>query len=113
MKISAKDLKAMISESVKKKLDEQVIQYKDILPGAPDEFYKYAEKVEKFLLDTAEKAEKLRAEGKEIMRPDLGGYKDSSAKIGERNRYLNKYVASLHKIKGSAIQLLESIIREA
>lgn len=113
MRINSRKLKEFIRSSVVKKLNEQTIQYSDILPGAPTEFYEYATKVEKFLLETAEKAEELRLEGMDIMRVDILGGRDSSVKVSEMNRYINKYASSLHKVRGNIMSLLESILREA
>lgn len=113
MRITEKQLKEIIRKSISKKLDEQAVDYKDILPGADDAFYKYAEKVEKFLLETAEKSEELRVEGRDLMRPDILGGHDSSVKSAERQRYINKYVAALHKMRGNIVNLLDAILREA
>ena len=108
MKISTTQLKKLIRQSIKEQID-----YKDILPGADGEFYKYASKVDDFINDTMEKAQDLYDEGQELVKADILGGHDSSVKAAERNRYIQRRVGMLHRIKGAMVNAYETLRREA
>lgn len=112
MKITEKQLKEHIRRSLVKKLNEQSIEYRDILPGENKEFYEFAEKFENFLIESSEKLQELREEGRKIMKADILGGHDSSVKSAERNRYIQRYVGYSDRINEMLIRTLEQIIRE-
>ena len=113
MKISKEQLKQLVTEAIKAELQEQAIEYKDVIPGADGEFYKYAQKVDKFLNDTIEEAAKLHEEGQELVQLDILGGHDSSVKAAERNRYITERVGLMHKLKGILVGAYENLRREA
>jgi hypothetical protein len=103
MKITKEQLKSHIRRLVQEQLD-----YKDIVPGADGGFVKYAQKVDDLLLKFMDDAEKLIQEGSDIMKADVL----ESAKVGERNRYILARVGVLRALKTSVSNAFERLKKE-
>jgi hypothetical protein len=125
MRITHKELEALVKEAVKAKLADLSRKEKaalaeaasslakDILPGS-GELHKLSKKVDDFLMSTAEKAQELSAELEDEMKVDmLGGTNPSLApRIGERNRMLAVRAGVLKKLASNCVSIFEFIRRE-
>ena len=107
MKLTKEQLRQQIRAVIKEQL-----ALTDVLPGADGGFVKYAQKVDDLIEDFIVKAEKLHEEGVEMMKVDILGGKDSSAKVGERNRYINARVSFLKRLRGNLVGSAEQLRRE-
>lgn len=106
MKVSRKELAGM----VKKALTEATgVNYSDLLPGAGPELDKYADKVDKFLKETAAKANELAEEADEIMKADIL----SHPRVGERNRVLLVRAGVMRRLRQNLVNMLEHLHVEA
>ena len=94
MKVTKSEIKAMIQEVLKAKLQEAGI-VDDLIPGSDGKLSAYMTKVTKFLDSTIEDAEKLALEGEEIMKVNVT--QDNS--VGERNRLLLLAIGFLRKVR--------------
>lgn len=120
MRITAEQLKKMVQEAVKSKLQEQGYGLvselssldKEVLPGSGN-MADLAKKVDDFLMKTAEEAKELVSEMEEEMKVDvLGGDNPSLApRIGERNRMLADRAGVLKKLASSAVSCWELLRR--
>jgi hypothetical protein len=109
MKISVDNLKEMIREAVKGKLNEDLsLQYSDLLPGVGGELQEYVLEVDNFLKETAKKANELALKADEMMRADILNH----PKVGERNRILLVRSGALRKLRINAVTILEALRRE-
>ncbi|MFA6049983.1 MAG: hypothetical protein WC761_02195 [Candidatus Paceibacterota bacterium] len=123
MKITQDELKTLIREALKAKLERLDASaklaeaasslQKDVLPGSMG-MSEYAEEVDTFLMDTAEKAKELCEKMEEEMKVDmLGGENPSMApRVGERNRMLSTRIGALKKLAGACSSIFEMLRRE-
>lgn len=123
MKITQDELKTLIREALKAKLERLDANaklaeaasslQKDVLPGSMG-MSEYAEEVDEFLMDTAEKAKELCEKMEEEMKVDmLGGENPSMApRVGERNRMLSTRIGALKKLAGACSSIFEFLRRE-
>ena len=102
------ELKELIRKVIKEQLD-----YSDIVPGADGKLVKFAEKVDKALEGMIEELDGLFEEGDELVKVDILGGKDSSAKAGERNRFLTDRISAVKNLRSSIIALKEKLRRNA
>ena len=124
MKITKDELKTLIREALKAKLERldataklaeaaSSLQ-KDVLPGSMG-MSEYAKEVDEFLMDTAEKAKELCEKMEEEMKVDmLGGVENPSMapRVGERNRMLSTRIGALKKLAGACSSIFEMLRRE-
>jgi len=123
MKISKDELTKLIKEAIANRLapsSEAPIKEavassieKEILPGS-GKLADLAGEVDKFLMDTAEKARDLCTKMEEEMKVDvLGGDNPSLApRVGERNRMLSTRIGTLKKLAANCVSIFEFIRRE-
>lgn len=122
MKISKEELTKLIREAVarqvatnQRSIKEAVASSieKEILPGS-GKLADLAGEVDKFLMDTADKARDLCAKMEEEMKVDmLGGDNPSLApRVGERNRMLSTRIGTLKKLASNCVSIFEFIRRE-
>lgn len=106
-KIKETELREMIRRVIKEQLD-----YDDLVPGADKQLVKFAQKVDEELESMIETLESLYEEGDELMKVDILGGHDSSAKVGERNRFLVARVSAVKNLRSSIISLKERMRHE-
>jgi len=114
MNIKETELKKMIREAVKSKLQELSSFNKEELPGSGD-MPALMEKYDDLLLDFSKKALELHTEMVEEMKVDmLGGIASPqmSPRIGERNRMLTVRAGMLRKIAANCTAAIEAVRRE-
>ncbi len=109
-----KELEQLVADVIKEelKLNEQAIKYKDLIPGADGDFIKFADKVDKMIQDVIKEAQDLHQEGEDMLAVDILGGRDSSAKVGERNRYILARVGFLKSLIGMLGASYERMRRE-
>jgi len=105
MKITKRQIKDMVKEAVRKKLNEKFDFSNDLVP---DDISKYAKKVDDFLRDTIDKARDLKDEGEEMMRANIL----SSYEVQERNRFLLYRIGFLSNLASNLIGRLEDEMRQ-
>lgn len=105
MKVSTKQLQEMVRTAVKTKLQE--LKRDDVVPGDAGKLGKYAEDVDKFLMESIEKIDELVEEAEEMMRMNLL----SQPQVGDRNRSLMSRVGILRALKQRMIDMLEATHR--
>ena len=88
------------------------LSYSDILPGADGEFVKYAEKIDNFLEETLDKADKLHEEGVALMKPDVLGLGAKRDRVGERNAHISARVGVIKALRTNLIAMYEKLRRE-
>lgn len=130
MKISETNLKKLVREAIKSKLERLDASKnwketsplteapssleKDVLPGSMD-MSEIAQKVDDFLMETAEKAKELCEDLEEEMKVDmLGGVGNPSMapRVGERNRMLSARIGVLKKLASNCVSIFEFLRRE-
>lgn len=105
MKVTKKQLKEMVKEAVKNRLNEKFDFTNDLVP---DDVAGYSKKVDEFLKDTIKKARDLHDEGEEMMRANLL----TSWEVQERNRFLLYHVGFLSNLVASLLSRLEDKYRQ-
>lgn len=93
-------------------ITEQALKYKDLVPGADGDFIKFADKVDKLITDLVKQTQDLHQEGEDMLAVDILGGHDSSAKVGERNRYILARVGFLKSLVGMLTASYERLRRE-
>lgn len=114
MKVKQDELKKMIQEAVKAKLQELSTFNKEELPGSGD-MPSLMEDFDELLLDFSKKALDLHAKMVDEMKVDmLGGVASPqmSPRIGERNRMLTVRAGLLRKMAANCTAALEAVRRE-
>jgi len=114
MRVKEGDLKKMIREAVKAKLQELSSFNKEELPASGD-MPAIMEEYDDLLLDFSKKALELHAKIVEEMKVDmLGGIAapQMSPRIGERNRMLTVRAGMLRKLAANCTAAIEAVRRE-
>lgn len=107
-KLNKEQLLTMVKETIKEQLE-----LRDLVPGGKgSELATYASKVDDFIKETVEKMEALHKEGTDIIQIDILGGRDSSAKVGERNRFILTRLGLLDKMKKNLVAAYEFLRKE-
>jgi hypothetical protein len=102
-KINKEQLLSIVKNTIKEQLE-----LRDLLPGGDGkELEEYVSKVDNFIKETVEKMQELHDEGQDIIQTDILGGRDSSAKVGERNRLIMARVGILDKMKKQLVAAYE------
>lgn len=105
MKLTKPQLKEMVRNVIRKKLNEKFDVSKDLVPEGVAEF---SSKVEDFIKETVEKAQKLKEEGEGIMTTNIL----SSYEVQERNRFLLYHVGFLSNLIANLLHRMEDAHRQ-
>lgn len=108
MKLTKTQLKKLVKEAVASSLQ------KDVMPGSGN-LSKLAEDVDKFLMETAERAKEIAAKLEEEIKIDMlggPGTPSMAPRVGERNRMLEIRAGVLKRVSSNMTALWELLRRE-